>query len=107
MSHYAQQYADDNGLSENDFGDSAPILTETPDLLAEAVITEVESADGRVRAYRRWDGKAWQVTDSTPLGKGTLHRTRTYPDAPGMDANVALRRFLVERGQEKRERSND
>lgn len=69
------------------------VIAAYTNLIAGALITEVISPDGRYVARRGLSLPGWVITPAR--GPGVV--LRQYPDAPGMNALVALRRFLAER----------
>lgn len=83
------------------------IATSTSDLIAGALITEVISADGRWLASRfGWSPRVreWRIYALTPVFRDDelipISEGTVYSDGPGMNALVALRRFLAERERE-------
>ena len=70
---------------------------DSPDI-AGAICTSVVSGDGRWEVIQY--GGNWCVYDHVDMGR----RVQTYPDSPGMNALVALRRWLVEWAETNREK---
>lgn len=78
------------------------LIADNTGLLDGSLITEVVAAGGLVRAsqgfhYGPGRGLCWHVETRNQMGEPFRRTERTYPDAPGMNALVALRRYLVER----------
>lgn len=69
------------------------LIADNTGLLDGSLITSCTSGDGRYEAIQYWRGSEWRIYDHRHLGR----HIQVYPDAPGMNALVALRRYLVER----------
>lgn len=72
------------------------LVADSSDLIAGSLITEVVSPDGRYLARRGLTIPGWVIT----LAGNPGPIVRVYGNAPGMNALVAMRRYLAERGRD-------
>lgn len=81
-----------------------PAAPASPDM-AGAICTACRSSDRRWEAVQHAPGESWHIYDHE--GAGLMRAVQTYPDAPGMNALVALRRWLAEWETIKREKHGE